>query len=186
MPKESNFTKGRNPLCKNDYLWESRDEQSAEQEVSDFVYSLVRLIKPKFVLETGCYLGDTTYAIALALKDNKYGELRACDTFQGRVDIVNKRLKDNGLPGKVLKIKGVDLIKQYKDRVDFAFIDSGDENEREEEIGYLIPLLKRLNMFLMHDTAPQHSGYNMVADMVDLPKIYFNTPRGLTLFLKNY
>ncbi len=46
-----------------------------EEEVADFLYGLVRLIKPKEILETGTYKGISASYIASALKDNGYGKL---------------------------------------------------------------------------------------------------------------
>lgn len=183
---ENELTKGRNPLCQNDYLWSARDEQSSEDEVSEFLYGIVRLLKPLCIVETGCYLGDATIAIAKALKQNKYGKLYSCDIDMGLVIKVNDRLKDEGLIdyAEVRTESGNELIKRIKD-IDFAFIDSGGEKGvREQEVNELIPLLKSFKMFAMHDTAPHKKHISAVAENVNLPKVYFNTPRGLTLFMK--
>jgi len=184
MPTEDKYTHGRNRLCRNDKLWTSRDEQSAENEVGQFIGSLIRLLKPQLVLETGCYLGNTTIEMAKAIKDNGFGELVSCDTISDRVDQVSQQLKVLNLSGEIFHMSGTDLIKKYGDKIEFAFIDSGNEEARESEINLLIPLLKPANMFLMHDTGPQFTGYSEIADLVELPKVYFNTPRGLTLFMK--
>ena len=48
-------------------VWRSDDEMSAEEETRDFLYGLVRLIKPNYVLETGTYLGRTATAMAAAM-----------------------------------------------------------------------------------------------------------------------
>lgn len=189
MTQENEFTKGANPLCPDDHLWSTRDEQSSEDEVNGFLYSLIRLIKPKFVVETGCYLGDGTLEIARALKDNGRGRLISCDTVQERVDAANKRIADEGLDkgevpvAIVLRCKGIDLINQVGALIDFAFIDSSPAvKDRAEEIkalrGYLLPL----KMFALHDTASQHEGIAELARSIDLPNVYFNTPRGLNLF----
>lgn len=187
MPSEAQNTKhNRNRYCPDASAWQSRDEQSAEQEVSDFAYSLIRLIKPEFVIETGCYLGDSTYAMASAIKDNGFGDLISCDINQERVDIVNKRLKDNNLPGEVYCMKGADMIRQHGLAADFGFVDSGNEDSRDEEVDLMIMNLAPGKMFMMHDTGPQFTGFSEIADIVDLPKVYFNTPRGLTLFMKPF
>jgi predicted O-methyltransferase YrrM len=189
MTKENEFTRGINPLCPNDELWTARDEQGSEVEVSEFLYGLIRLIKPKFVVETGCYLGDATLAIARALKANGVGRLISCDTEKERVDEVNEKLTKEGLCpdiAAVVQCEGAALIKQIGAQIDFAFIDSSPEGKvRGEEIATLIPLLRPLKMFALHDTAPQHPQINAVANQVGLPKIYLNCPRGLTLFMKN-
>lgn len=42
-----------------------------EVEVSEFLYSLVRMLKPNYVLETGTHLGVSACYIGQALEDNK-------------------------------------------------------------------------------------------------------------------
>ena len=198
MANEHDFSNGVNPLCPNDELWTTRDEQSSEDEVNDFLYALIRLIKPKFVVETGAYLGDGTIKIAQALKENGAGRIISCETEKDRADYVNKRLIEAGLQdtseGKepvavVLHCTGLNLIKQCGAQIDFAFIDSSPEGKvRGEEIKELLKTLRPLKMFALHDTAPQHPQINgvsiSVANLVGLSHVYFNTPRGLTLFAK--
>ncbi len=190
MQNEHNLTKGNNPLLLGkDSLWQARDEQGAEKETSEFIYGLIRLIKPAVVVETGSYLGDTTIAIAKALKENNHGHLYSCDIDGSYVKEVNEWLKREGLQdcAQVILIRGEELISQLGSQIEFAFIDSGGEKGvREGEIKALIPFMKPLQMFALHDTAPQHVGMNAVADAVKLPKVYFNCPRGLTLFQKSY
>ena len=175
--KESEFTKGVNPLIgKKDELWEAESSDGAEKEVGEFIYGLIRLIKPKVVVETGCYKGDTTLAIERALQDNKYGELYSCDIVKEFVEHTQKRVNS-----KVLLKTGIELIKELGDKIEFAFIDSGYLC-REEEINELIKHLSKNQMFALHDTAPQHRAMKEMSEKFDLRKVYFNTPRGLTLY----
>lgn len=182
------LTKGRNPyLGERDELWTSRDEQSCEDEMQDFIYGLIRLIKPQFVVETGAYLGDGTIAIGKALKQNGIGTIITCETEPDRVAYVDKRIKEEGLENiaQVVLRTGEELIEACGTAIDFAFIDSSPSGKvRGAEIKKLIPLLRSKCMFMLHDTAPQHEQINQVAREVGLPKVYFNTPRGLTLFMK--
>ena len=190
MPKqnEHNLTQGTNPLLGDkDKMWTTRDGQGAETETSEFIGALIRLIKPAVVVETGSYLGDTTVAIAKALKENDYGKLYSCDINKAYVENVNQWLEKEGLQewGQVLLITGQELIAQLGNQIEFAFIDSGGgKGVRDNEIKTLIPFMKSLQMFALHDTAPQHAGISAVASMTKLPKVYFNCPRGLTLFQK--
>lgn len=188
MPNEHELTKGRNPyLLDKDQLWTARDEQSSEDEMAEFLFGLIRLIKPGFIVETGCYLGDATIAMAKALKENDCGKIIACDISKERVDFVIKRIEDEGLTdvAQAVVMDGQSLIKQCKGVVEFAFIDSSPDGKvREAEILELLPDLKPLGMIAMHDTAPQHPTINKVARELPLKSVYFNTPRGLTLFTK--
>jgi predicted O-methyltransferase YrrM len=189
MPKENEYTGNINPLCQETELWTTRDEQSSEDETNEFLGALIRLIKPKFIVETGCYLGDGTLAMARALRVNGVGRILTCDIIQERVDEVNKRLQEEGLYPEIasaIKCEGEALIKQCGSVIDFAFIDSSPDGKvRGAEIKELLKYLRPLKMFALHDTAPQHKTINAVANMVGLPKVYFNTPRGMTLFMKS-
>jgi len=185
--KESEFTQGINPLCQNDELWTARDEQSSEDEVNDFLYALVRLIKPQFIVETGCYMGDGTEKMAVALKHNGVGKIITCDIDPVKVFFVQERIDKIGL-GEIadaILMTGEELIRQVGSQIDFAFIDSSPLGKvRGAEIKELLKHLRPGKMFALHDTAPQHEQINAVARSVDLPSVYFNTPRGLTLYEK--
>lgn len=185
---EHELTRGVNPLCQNDELWSSRDEQGSEDEIAEFLYGLIRLIKPQFIVETGCYLGDGTIAMAKALKKNGVGTIITCDIDQKRVEYVDKRIQEEGLEqiAQVVLRDGLSLIQTCRSVIDFAFIDSSPEGKvRGAEIQELIKYLRPLKMFALHDTAPQHGQINAVANEIKLPKVYFNCPRGLTLFMHN-
>ncbi len=175
--QESEFTKGNNPLLGDkDKLWSANSVDGAEKEVGEFIYGLIRLIKPKVVVETGCYMGDTTVMLEKAIKDNDYGELYVCDINDKCIEETKKRVNCS-----VEKKTGIELIRELGDRIEFAFIDSG-YNSREEEIAELIKHLDKGQMFVLHDTAPQHSRIRAMSERIGLRRVYFNTPRGLTLY----
>ena len=148
MPNEHDFSQGVNPLCPHDEMWQAKDEQSAEQEVSVFMYSLIRLIKPEFVVETGCYDGETTLFIAKALRDKGQGRLISCDTEADKVEKVNGALVMRGyLPelATVIRCKGIDLIKQCGAVADFTFIDSSPQGkDRHEEASEVLKHIRPL------------------------------------------
>jgi predicted O-methyltransferase YrrM len=187
MSKESMFTTN-NPLCQDIELWQTRDEQSAEEEVSEFIFGLVRLLKPKICVETGCYLGDTTVKIAEALWKNGRGKLFACDTESAKIAFVKDVLHEKGLNPQCLLFndKGIDMIKGLGKNmlIDFAFIDSGDAEVRREEIEEVMKYMPAFGVIVLHDTAPQHRDNSFMAGQIKLPAIYLNCPRGLSVFIK--
>jgi len=143
------------------------------------------MIKPKNVVETGCYLGDGTIAIAKALKANGFGRIITCDTDPERVEFVRRRIKDEELDlfASVTCHTGKETIEAVGALIDFAFIDSSSEGSvRGDEVKELLKHLLPMKLFALHDTAPQHPQIRLVAESIKLPKIYFNTPRGLNLF----
>lgn len=187
MKSEGIFTGKSNPLLGDKVkLWKSRDIQGSEIEVGECLAGIIRLTKPAIVVETGCYLGDTTLAMARAIKKNGFGKLYTCDLSAELASKVKAKIKKAGLEryAFVFAMSGDDLIERVNQKygIDFAFVDSGDEHGvREYEINLLSRYMKPRKMFAVHDTAPQHKGMVEVMDKVNLPKIYFDTPRGLTL-----
>ena len=176
MPSEATFTQAY-PDCPYPGLWTSPDKEASELEVGEFMFGLVRLLKPRLVLETGCYLGHTTVQLARALKQNKVGSLHVCDLSEEKCDLVRQKLLDEQLPGNVHQCSGLDLVRQF-DYVNLAFIDTDDNQTRFNEARAL-----RL--------APQafvalHDARRRVADMLQLrfgwTQLFFPTPRGLSLY----
>jgi predicted O-methyltransferase YrrM len=166
-------------LCPRVDLWSAPDDMSSECEVTDFLYSLVRLLKPKIVLETGCFLGATSGAIGHALKRNKYGRLITCDVDPGLADHVTKLARRLRLPIDVLHADSSQAIRRLQ-AIDLAFVDSGED--RPKEILSLIPKMSAFGIIALHDTAPHHRLVEHdYFESRGLKYIYMNTPRGLTL-----
>jgi predicted O-methyltransferase YrrM len=176
---ESTFTKPT-AFCRRTHLWSAPDEMSSECEVSEFLYALVRLLKPTVVLETGCFIGATSVAIGRALDSNNYGRLVTCDSDAELVAQVKKLVLQLRLPIQVLHARSTDVIKRIQS-VDLAFIDSGED--RAAEVTALVPKMAPFGIIALHDTAPhQWQVDNKYFESRGLQCLYMNTPRGLTLF----
>lgn len=65
---------------KSAQLWSMSDGNTAESEVLDFLYGLVRLVKPEHAIETGAWLGRSAVAIGSALRDNGIGHLSSLES----------------------------------------------------------------------------------------------------------
>lgn len=176
MPAESTYTTPT-PDCPYPGLWTAPDAQASELEVGEFMFGLVRLLKPKLVLETGCYLGHTTVQLARAMKLNQLGHLHVCDLAEDKCQLVRDKLLQADLPGVVHQCSGLELVQKF-DYVNLAFIDTDDDKTRFGEIQAL-----RL--------APQafvalHDARRKVATITQLrmgwPQLFFPTPRGLSLY----
>ena len=112
----------------NNQGWLSRDHMGSEYEMGDFLYGLVRMAKPKLVVETGCYFGDTTAKIALALFHNEprheprdYARLIACDSDPEKAAFVTAMLRNFPVEVRNCKSEEVPEIEQ----ADLLFSDSG-------------------------------------------------------------
>jgi predicted O-methyltransferase YrrM len=153
---------------------------SSECEVTDFLYALVKLLKPRIVLETGCFLGATSVAIGRALESNRYGRLVTCDVDPGLVDHVTELASRLRLPIDVFHNDSIKLMRRLQ-AIDLAFVDSGQD--RAPEVTALIPKMTRFGIIALHDTAPhQRQAEHEYFESKGLKYMYMNTPRGLTLF----
>jgi len=156
--------------CQHPELWSARDGEASEYEVGDLLYGLIRIIKPGVVVETGCYLGDTTARMGEALRDNKHGRLHSCDLDIERVHFVQDRCRE--LPVQVLHMGGREMIRSLG-QIDFAFIDGGDRQEQVED------MIKGPNCVIaLHD-----SRWKVLEPIKSMGfrEMFFHTPRGISL-----
>jgi len=102
-----------------------------------FLFGLVRMIKPARVLEIGVSAGHMTAWLALALEQNKKGELVSVDNFSkahggeaGDEKPARRRLAANGLAERVdfVKSDSVEFLQKQPDNsFDFVWVD-GDHS----------------------------------------------------------
>lgn len=179
---ESAFTPPSS-ICPRADLWSAPDGMSSECEVTEFLYALVRLLKPAVVLETGCFLGATSVAMGRALKINRHGRLISCDLDAALVTHVRQQVTALQLPVEVRHCASMALIRQVL-QVDLAFVDSG--TNRAQEIRSIAPRLSRFGLIALHDTAPHQCNFGRRHfERNGLQGMYMNTPRGLTLFQRS-
>lgn len=139
------------------------DDMAVEVEVAEFLYALVRLLKPQKVLESGSGRGLASVHIAAALKDNGAGELVTFEPMGEYQVKAKERLE--GYPAEVLPGSTLD----YDIECDMVFLDSGPTT-RQQEIDDWVATGVAL---IIHDS-----------HRYDLPGgVTFPTPRGLWLRL---
>ena len=106
-------------------LLTAEDEWASEYEVYDFLYALVRLLKPKVIVETGTYKGGATKAMAKAARENGFGFVYSCETDYAMSTAANKDLDQEYAHSDYCD--GEEECSNLEN-VDLAFIDSsGDE-----------------------------------------------------------
>ena len=125
--------------------WEVPDGTSSEVEMGDFLYGLVRMLKPALVVETGTYLGHSTRLLVEACFDNGFGKVVSCD--------VEDRNVFNAIPSHCeLRIcSSLDLPELGT--ADLVYSDS-EQNLRMKEY----ELVKPGCVFVVHDTARSYTG----------------------------
>lgn len=55
------------------------DDGGVEKEVGEYLFGLIKVLKPQHVLETGIYHGISSSYMGLALQENGYGQLDAVE-----------------------------------------------------------------------------------------------------------
>ncbi|MDX1430525.1 MAG: class I SAM-dependent methyltransferase, partial [Rhodothermales bacterium] len=112
---ESEFTRGA-------VGYRAIDEMAVELETAEFLFSLVRLLRPAIVLESGAGRGYSTLAIAGALERNGAGYLWSFEPDPEYRSIAEQRVADMSC---VSVISGDS--RQHSDNVSLVFLDSGPQ-----------------------------------------------------------
>lgn len=190
MQTEDNFTHQRTELCPHPEYWHAPDSEATEHEVSEFVGSLVRIIQPELVVETGTYHGHTAYEIGKALYRNQHGRLDTteCDerAYNTAVENIEKwRIRDGYHKLPINLIFGDTLRHEPDQPIGFAFFDSWMEGRIQEFLRYRdLGFLKPRTIVAFHDSAPHHKLLTMLTPLEDrrlIKFLFFDTPRGLAL-----
>jgi len=154
------------------------DEWASEYEVYDFLYALVRLLKPKVILETGCYKGGATFQMAKAADVNLVA-LWTCDTSEQMIDEARRKIPRAWLASEIVRLElmnGCDLCAMVKD-VDLAFIDSSGDRVAEVQALNLAPN----GVVVLHDAKrPQYQAIKTLRPWKAIWEI--DTVQGITVF----
>jgi predicted O-methyltransferase YrrM len=175
--------------CPTPTLWKCYDSEGTELEVLAGIRALVVMLKPNVLLETGCYRGYGTEQLARGIYENGFGHLHTTDTGHDMVLITKERLWERSLYSVVTlhHQSGLDLIAEMTEPVDFAFLDSGADDMRCQELRALLPKLSKSAVVAVHDTGLQHGlrePFIQTVQELGLMSFMFDTPRGLSLVRK--
>lgn len=178
-----------------------------EIEVGEFLYGLVRMIKPANILETGTHKGISAAYMASALRDNDDGHLTTIEFMPQNFTDSNTLLDNLGLSAWA-EVSLMDAAAwspaESEPYLDIVFLDT-EPQTRFAELERIYTSVKPGGIIMIHDLHPTlgqnsnnpdhpdepHWPYGPVpAKMQELIKInalrlvHFRTPRGLTLFYK--
>jgi predicted O-methyltransferase YrrM len=130
---------------------------SAERETGHALYSVIRLGRPKNVIEVGTYNGASTVSMAQALRDNgDSGQLHCVEIDQYNIDLTRHHLEEAGLAHLASLYQGSSQDPSLVDRLpesELIFID-GDhsyEGARHDYETFSKKLSPR-GLMLYHDT----------------------------------
>jgi predicted O-methyltransferase YrrM len=173
-----------NAECSEPWLWSMFDGWTAELETIEFLYALVRLVKPRFVLETGTWHGMAALAMGSGLRDNGRGALASIELDTSSHAVAQQRIRDVELENHVRLVRGSSLEFMPDQPIDMALFDS-ELSLRGKEFAHYQPYLAAGALVLFHDTSITHS---VVAESVNklladgiLEGFFLPTPRGLAV-----
>jgi predicted O-methyltransferase YrrM len=170
--------------CSEPQLWSMLDGNTAELETLEFLYGLVRLIKPRFAIETGTWHGYAAVAIGRALKHNGRGELVTLEIDPDCCDVAERRIAEAGLDGVVRVVNQSSLAYETDRPIDFMLLDS-HLKLRVREFRHFLPRLEPSAVVVFHDTsrtdkAVQAGIEELEADGL-LQAMLLATPRGIAI-----
>lgn len=177
VPSEAAWTPARED-CPNPHWWHAPDPFTTEVEVTELVAAFVRALQPEYVVETGSFIGQTAYAIGMALMQNGHGEL---DTIEIDGEMCQRTFKlcsrPLSLPVTVEQMSSLDFTPRKQ--IDFAWFDSALDLRIPEFEHYSKWMKPNHTIVGFHDTGPHKDGFGEkvreLGETLQLP-----TPRGVT------
>ena len=190
-------------ISPGDHGFSMFNDAGTEVEVSEFLYSLVRVLKPSLVVETGTHLGISASFIGLALEDNKKGKITTFEIIPQHYNNAKAMFEEMGLSHRIdARLLSALAADATDAEIEFLFLDS-EPNLRFDEFIKFWPHVKPGSFIAIHDlnSSLGHHGqtYHNVYDWPygdfrdklgpyikrgDVQLMHFPTPRGLTLFQK--
>lgn len=124
---------------------------SVECEVGEFLYAMVRVLKPEHILETGTYKGISAAYMAQGLFDNKFGEITTIEYNRDFIEEAKSLWVKLGLSNFITPIQGLSYSFDPKNTVyDLLLLDSEPEI-RFREFERFYPFLKEGGYAFIHD-----------------------------------
>lgn len=143
--------------------WFGDKLMSCEVETADFLYSLIRLVKPQSVLETGTFKGFSTVQMATALYLNGSGTLTTVDMTDqnyvpyvlGKNGVDKHKISEEPTTVKVISEALAYLEQAAKEGKKFNLIYCDDYHNVEhvkKELEYFEKLITKPGYLLFHDS----------------------------------
>lgn len=182
-------------------LYSAFNDGGVECEVGEFLYAMVRILKPTNVLETGTHHFVGGAYIGMGLKDNGFGKLDTLEFLPEIKAVADKRLVALGIEYFVdIHLKDARMFKT-KNEYQLILLDT-EPQTRFEELEKFYPKLAPGGFLFIHDLhrhmhqIPNDDHgfawpFGIIPDRMlhlvndgRLRPFHFPTPRGLTGFYK--
>lgn len=182
---------------------------SVHPGVGEILYSLARNLKPRTVVEIGCFIGYSSICFAQAMEDNGQdnGTVYGIDLFQPHIEnplflkesidnplqLAENNVKKAGLEHRITFIKGSAslLAKDFLNKIeniDILFID-GDHSYKGviDDYNLYHPRVRKGGLIVFHDIFPKKCGWWGPRILIDILKwkryeiLEVDTPDGFGL-----
>lgn len=167
-------------------MWKAKDKDATEVEVTEFVASLVRLTKPRVIVETGTYQGQTTLAMLQAIYRNqdKFAAIWTYEIDPIRATRFAETLDSVAAESIYIIASAINADNCPMD-IDLAFLDSGMRT-RQDDIDVVWPRVRPGGIVLIHDASPDRPPGKVRPRAKPDTYTMFDiaTPRGLIVFQK--
>jgi len=122
------------------------DDGGVESEVGEFLYGIVKVLKPEKILETGTYSGISSMYMAQGLKDNGFGHLTTVEYEITHKNRAEKLWGNCGL-SEFVTCKLQSSLDFNPDNYELIFLDT-EPNLRFKELVKFFPNLKDGGYFI--------------------------------------
>lgn len=164
--------------------YEMFNDGSVECEVGELLYSFVRILKPKQILETGTYKGVSSAYMALALKENGKGWLDTLEIEQTHIDTSWQLWKKVGVADVIACFNTPSLSFERTAKYDMLFLDS-EPNLRFHELVKFYPNLSEGGYLFIHDLPRTYCQGNFNSDHPEIKSYpYGDVPIEMANLLK--
>jgi hypothetical protein len=170
------------------------DPSGINCEEGEFLYGLIRILKPMQVLETGTNIGVSTMYMALAMQDNGGGNIITVEGYKQPFERAMRHFELAGLTEYVTQVGGMSTsidLARMRVRPDFMWLDT-ELDIRFKELVMFYPFLTPGGFIAIHDCPRLDvKEFGPVPDTLlaliqegKLRVMHFITNRGVTLFQK--
>lgn len=168
------------------------NDGSVECEVGEFLYGLVRVLKPTYVLETGTYKGVASSYIGLALKENRKvrpmdlrGTLETLEIEDQHIQTSKTLWQKLGVNDVIIPYRVASLDYDPPHRYQLIFLDS-EPNIRFAELVKFYKALEPGGYVFIHDLPPTFCQGNINPDHPEIQSYPFgNVPEEMKNLLKD-
>jgi predicted O-methyltransferase YrrM len=173
--------------CPHPERWRMLDAQSAEIEVLDFLKSLILLLKPELIVETGTFIGHSALMMAEALEANGTGKIITIEYDPAVFKKAKEQIDASSLRRRIEYRNGSSLEQTIDSEIDILYSDS-DVNIREQEVRRFLPQIRPGGLVLIHDASSHFKVVRSAALRLEqeglLSVVLLSSPRGLCVAQK--